>query len=118
MLNEPRQPWLREVPCGGKHPGLPHLTEITNNVGIYFDLNPPAKTNTVLNTIVDCAQPNSIHASMTKARLVAYTFFMDFMVVAYQWFVDGTEHQRCEHGRSRRYGDRRIHRSTRRCLWM
>ena len=75
------------------HPGLPHLTEITNNVGIYFDLNPPAITNTVLNTIVDCAQAQLDPQIYDQGSgwLFAYTFFMDTMVYTYQWFVDGTE---------------------------
>jgi hypothetical protein len=34
---------------------LPHGTEIRNDAGIYFDLNPPVITNTVLNTIQNCA---------------------------------------------------------------
>ncbi|MGV3637127.1 MAG: DUF7619 domain-containing protein, partial [Flavobacteriales bacterium] len=33
----------------------PHLTAITNQAAIYFDLNAPVITNTVLNTLVDCA---------------------------------------------------------------
>ena len=33
--------------------GLSKNTEIQNNVGIYFDFNPPVITNTVLNTISD-----------------------------------------------------------------
>ena len=32
----------------------PHLTEITNQAAIYFDLNAPVITNTVINTLVDC----------------------------------------------------------------
>ncbi|MBP6697290.1 MAG: T9SS type A sorting domain-containing protein [Flavobacteriales bacterium] len=72
-------------------PGLPHLTGITNNSGIYFDLNPPVITNTVLNTIVDCAQAQldpQIY-DQGSGLLFPYTFFMDTMVYAYQWFLDG-----------------------------
>jgi uncharacterized repeat protein (TIGR01451 family) len=35
------------------YPSLALGTEITNQVGIYFDTNPPVYTNTVLNTITD-----------------------------------------------------------------
>ena len=39
----------------GLQENLPHGTEIRNDAGIYFDLNPPVITNTVLNTIQNCA---------------------------------------------------------------
>lgn len=40
-------------------PNLAHGTPITNDVGIYFDYNPPVYTNTVLNTISDGLHKNS-----------------------------------------------------------
>ncbi|MCE3280258.1 MAG: hypothetical protein K0S44_2449 [Bacteroidetes bacterium] len=60
-------------------PGLTNGTNITNDVGIYFDFNPPVYTNTVLNTISDGTldlstsyNGNEITASLSGA--------------AYQWF--------------------------------
>lgn len=34
---------------------LPHGTEIRNEAGIFFDLDPPVVTNTVLNTVQNCS---------------------------------------------------------------
>jgi type IX secretion system substrate protein len=44
-------------------PALPNGTQITNDVGIYFDFNPPIYTNTVLNTISN----GYINTSVTTA---------------------------------------------------
>lgn len=38
----------------GLHEGLPHLTTVPNQAGIYFDLNPPIITNTTGFVLVDC----------------------------------------------------------------
>ena len=63
--------------------GLPDGTEITNSAGIYFDLNEPVITNTVLNTLVDC---NLFTATITAVD-------MDELQAnagdAYQWFING-----------------------------
>lgn len=43
--------------------GLANGIQITNDVGIYFDFNPPVYTNTVLNTISDFTIDNSTSVS-------------------------------------------------------
>ncbi|MFZ1686219.1 MAG: T9SS type A sorting domain-containing protein [Flavobacteriales bacterium] len=74
-------------------PGLPHLTRIENNTGIFFDQNLPVITNTVVSTIVDCA--TATHRPITIVdfgtnTLYAYTGTNDTMTYAYQWNVDGS----------------------------
>ncbi|MEO8591678.1 MAG: T9SS type A sorting domain-containing protein, partial [Flavobacteriales bacterium] len=72
--------------------GLPHLTRIENNAGIFFDLNPPVITNTALNTLVDCATATWTVSVFDGGSndLYAYTFFMDTTTYTYQWYVNGT----------------------------
>ncbi|MBK9512732.1 MAG: T9SS type A sorting domain-containing protein [Flavobacteriales bacterium] len=64
--------------------GLPHLTTITNAAAIYFDLNAPIITNTVLNTLVDC----DLHtASITPSGPDELSALP--ADGTYQWFLDG-----------------------------
>ena len=63
--------------------GLPHGTEITNSAGIYFDLNAPVLTNTVLNTLVDCDLFTASITVMEVDELHANTGD------AYQWSLNG-----------------------------
>jgi uncharacterized repeat protein (TIGR01451 family) len=64
--------------------GSPHLTGITNSAAIYFDLNEPVITNTVLNTLIDCA----LHEA------VATPIDVDIVQAsagdAYQWYLNGS----------------------------
>ncbi len=70
--------------------GLPHLASIDNNAGIFFDLNPPVITNTVRNTIINCAQIDwQASVFVDIDALYAYTYFMDTMSYAYQWLLNG-----------------------------
>ncbi|HQW87410.1 MAG TPA: hypothetical protein PLH93_09505, partial [Flavobacteriales bacterium] len=64
-------------------PGLAHLTAITNSAAIYFDLNPPVITNTVLNTLVDCSLHEALIASPTPDALEASAG------ISYQWYFNG-----------------------------
>lgn len=59
-------------------PSLANGTEIKNDVGIYFDFNPPIYTNTVLNTISD----GIINANTT---LSGTTITSSFVGGTYQW---------------------------------
>lgn len=67
----------------GLQPDLPHLTAISNTAGIYFDYNPPIITNTVVNTLVDCAlwQPQIDVAGFDGLSVTAGD--------RYQWSLDG-----------------------------
>ncbi|MBL7981053.1 MAG: T9SS type A sorting domain-containing protein [Flavobacteriales bacterium] len=64
--------------------GAPHLTEITNSVAIYFDLNEPIITNTVLNTLVDCGLHSASIAPVGPDELLASP-----VGDAYQWYING-----------------------------
>ncbi|MBK8947332.1 MAG: T9SS type A sorting domain-containing protein [Flavobacteriales bacterium] len=63
--------------------GSPHLTAITNSAAIYFDLNPPVITNTVLNTLVDCSLHEALIGSPTPDVLEASAG------IHHQWFLNG-----------------------------
>ncbi|MBK6626745.1 MAG: VCBS repeat-containing protein [Flavobacteriales bacterium] len=63
--------------------GLPHLTTIENSAAIYFDLNPPVITNTVLNTLVDC----SLHEALVNSP--APDVLEASAGIHYQWFLNG-----------------------------
>ena len=64
-------------------PGLPSGTAITNNAGIYFDLNAPVITNSTLTTLVDCSLFTA-QISWTQTDLLAASAGMH-----YQWFLNG-----------------------------
>ncbi|MBK8340854.1 MAG: T9SS type A sorting domain-containing protein [Flavobacteriales bacterium] len=64
--------------------GSPHLTGITNSAAIYFDLNPPVITNTVLNTLIDCALHEAIATPIDVDILQASAGD------AYQWYLNGS----------------------------
>jgi len=66
--------------------GLSNGTTITNNVGIYFDFNPPIYTNTVLNTISD----GTINTSVSS---VGNVITASLPGVSYQWL-------NCDNGNS------------------
>ncbi|HMQ76565.1 MAG TPA: VCBS repeat-containing protein [Flavobacteriales bacterium] len=63
--------------------GSPHLTAITNSAAIYFDLNPPVITNTVLNTLVDCSLHEALISSPAPDILEAGAG------IQYQWLLNG-----------------------------
>jgi FG-GAP-like repeat len=61
-----------------------HLQQVDNTAQIYFDLNPPVITNTVLNTLVDCVlEPqatlswNAIGGVFTASVGDSYTWFLN-----------------------------------------
>jgi hypothetical protein len=60
----------------------PHLTGITNQAAIYFDLNAPVITNTVLNTLVDCGLHVATIADVGGNELSAS------QGVSYQWLLN------------------------------
>ncbi|MFZ1688016.1 MAG: T9SS type A sorting domain-containing protein, partial [Flavobacteriales bacterium] len=64
--------------------GLPSGTTVQNNAGIYFDLNVPVTTNTVLTTLVDCSLFTSSVVQTSPSTLLASAG------INYQWFLDGT----------------------------
>ena len=71
-------------------PVTSQLTVITNNAGIYFDLNPPVITNTVHNTLVDCALAEwAVNIIDQEGMLWSGTFNMDTTIYAYQWWLNG-----------------------------
>ena len=73
-------------------PGLPHLTAITNNSGIFFDGNPPVMTNTVLNTVVDCGQVGwSAGAIFSGGYLFGVTYGPTSQQLTFQWYFNGAE---------------------------
>jgi hypothetical protein len=65
-------------------PGATHETEITNAVAIYFDLNEPILTNTVLNTLVDCALHTAAITPVGPDELLASP-----VGDGYQWYING-----------------------------
>jgi uncharacterized repeat protein (TIGR01451 family) len=64
-------------------PGVEHGTEITNTAAIYFDLNEPVITNTVLNTFIDCGTYTATITALDVDVLQATAGDH------YQWFLDG-----------------------------
>ena len=72
------------------HPGLAHLTEITNNAAIYFDLNAPVITNTVLNTMVNCAQSGLTATIFDAGDGTLWGPFVPGEIYTYQWWLNGS----------------------------
>lgn len=72
--------------------GIPHLTPIENNAGIFFDLNAPVITNTTANRVVNCSDPGwtaGIYSFAADELWVAASPFNDTMSYGIQWFLDG-----------------------------
>lgn len=67
----------------GVLPGLPSSKTIRNRASIYFDLNPPVITNTVLNTLIDCDLYTSTITYLGVDLLQASEG------ESYQWYLDG-----------------------------
>lgn len=63
--------------------GAPHGTQIQNTAYIYFDLNSPVATNTVLNTLVDC-ELYSTQISYNGSDSLTST-----AAESYQWYYNG-----------------------------
>lgn len=71
--------------------GLTHLIPIGNNAGIFFDLNAPVITNTVVNRVINCgaATPWPIWVVNFGNDLYAGTSTSDTLSYAYQWYLNG-----------------------------
>ncbi len=71
-------------------PVTSQLTTISNNAGIYFDLNPPVITKSVRNTLVDCALTNwPVTIEENGSFLFSATYWMDTTQYSYQWWLNG-----------------------------
>jgi hypothetical protein len=71
---------------------LPHGTEIRNDAGIYFDLNPPVITNTVLNTIQICELDTfQLELRYENGELLVWSptgiFLWDYFNM--EWYLNG-----------------------------
>ena len=71
-------------------PGLPHTTPIENNAAIFFDLNPPVITNTVLNTLVNCAQSDLTAFIFDPGDGTLWGPFVQDEPYTYQWWLNGS----------------------------
>ena len=71
-------------------PGLPHTTPIENNAAIFFDLNPPVITNTVLNTLVNCAQSDLTSFIFDPGDGTLWGPFVQDEPYTYQWWLNGS----------------------------
>lgn len=63
--------------------GTPSGTQVVNSAAIYFDLNAPVITNTVVNTLIDCALHTASIADLGAGLLQAGP------ATSYQWLLDG-----------------------------
>lgn len=76
-----------------KNPNLSHGSEIKNKASIFFDLNPPVITNTVLNTIYECPNnytvsyiENICNLSNLQANVNVYSNLDNYF-----WYLDSVE---------------------------
>lgn len=63
--------------------GLPHTTCVENRALIFFDLNEPVVTNSVVNTLVDCSLHTASFDDLGEGQLVASEG------ISYQWYHNG-----------------------------
>lgn len=76
-----------------KNPNLSHGSEIKNKASIFFDMNPPVITNTVLNTIYECPFnytvsdiDNICNHSNIQANVSEYSYLDNYI-----WYLDSVE---------------------------